>query len=227
MLSVGIIVLLSYLVGSIPGSIWMGKLLYGVDLRAHGSGNAGATNTFRVLGWKAGVLATVIDVGKGFLAAGLIATIRVDTIPPGMGFWNADVVIGLIAGLSAVAGHMYPVFAGFRGGKGANTSAGVLLALTPVSMAVTLLVFALVLFSTRYVSLASLTATTAFPITVAIRKYVFHVPNIDASLVFLSLILWAAIFYAHRSNIARLRAGTESRIRTFKPGGGLKGRGEI
>ncbi|MBO6577374.1 MAG: glycerol-3-phosphate 1-O-acyltransferase PlsY [Rhodothermales bacterium] len=227
MLSIAVIIVLSYLVGSIPGSILVGKALYGVDLRAHGSGNAGATNTFRVLGWKAGTLATVIDVGKGLLAAGLIATIRIDAVPQGLGFWNAESVIRLIAGIAAVVGHMYPVWAGFRGGKGVNTSAGVLFALTPVSMLITLAVFATVLFLSRYVSLASLAATAAFPSTIAIRKYVFGVDTLDASLLFLSLIMAAAIFYGHRSNIERLRSGTESRIRSFRPAVGMRNRGEL
>jgi acyl phosphate:glycerol-3-phosphate acyltransferase len=217
MFSVATIVLLSYLVGSIPGSLLVSKLFYGVDLRAHGSGNAGATNTFRVLGWKAGVAATIIDVGKGFLAAGLISTLRFDVIPPGLGFWQVDTVIRLIAGLSAVVGHMYPVWAGFRGGKGANTSAGVLFALSPVSVSIALVIFALVLFTSRYASLASLSATASFPASIAIRKYAFGVETLDASLLFLSLIMATAIFYGHRTNIGRLRTGTESRINSFKP----------
>ena len=227
MLSVFLIVVLSYLAGSISGSLLVGRTLYGVDLRQHGSGNAGATNTFRVLGWKAGVLATLIDVGKGLLAAGVIADLRVDTIPAGLGFWQVDTVLGLVAGISCVLGHMYPFWAGFKGGKGANTSAGVLFALTPVSMLVTLAVFAVVLIGSRYVSLASLAATAAYPTMLAVRKYVFGVDTVDASLVFLSLIMAIAIFYAHRSNIERLRQGTESRVRSFKPAVGMRNRGEI
>ena len=143
--------------GSIPGSILIGKYLYGIDPREHGSGNAGATNTMRVLGFRAGLLATVVDLGKGLFAAGIIATIRLDAIPiTGLGFWDTMSVMRLIAGIAAVAGHMYPVLAGFRGGKGVNTSAGVLLAITPVTMIFTFGVFFLVLYSFRYVSLASL-----------------------------------------------------------------------
>ncbi len=227
MLSIAVIILLSYLVGSIPGSVTVGKALYGVDLREHGSGNAGATNTFRVLGWKAGVLATIIDVGKGALAAGVIATIRIDTLPDGLGFWEAGSVVSLVAGMAAIAGHMFPIWAGFRGGKGVNTAAGILLALTPVSMAVALSVFALVLFTSRYVSLASLAATAAFPVTIAARKYVFGVEHLDASLLFLSLIMAAGIFYGHRGNIQRLWAGTESRVGSFKPAKGMREKGEL
>jgi len=225
MLSVSIVVLLSYLVGSIPGSVWIGKKLYGIDIRDYGSGNAGATNAFRGLGWKAGILATTVDLGKGLFAAGIIATIRLDAIPTtGLGFWEEESVVRLIAGVAAVAGHIFPVWAGFRGGKGVNTAAGVLFALSPVTMAITLGVFAVVLFSSRYVSLASLSAALAFPSTVAIRKYLFHVDSIDASILFFGLLLATSIFVAHRSNINRLLSGNESRIRTFRPARGMRGR---
>lgn len=227
MLSLVVILILSYLAGSIPGSVWVGKGLYGIDIREHGSGNAGATNTFRVLGWKAGLLATVVDLGKGLLAAGIIATIRLDDLPSGFEFWHVETFVRLLAGLAAIIGHMFPVWAGFRGGKGVNTAAGVLFALSPVTMLITLGIFAVVLFSSRYVSLASLLATLAFPSTVAIRKYIFHVDSLDGSLLILSIVFALGIFYAHRTNIKRLLNGTESRIRTFRPARGMRGRGEL
>ena len=227
MLSLLAIVLLSYLVGSIPGSVWLGKALHGIDLREHGSGNAGATNAFRVLGWKAGVLATVVDLGKGLLASGVIATLRIDDLPSGFAVWHIETVVRLVAGVAAVIGHMYPVWAGFRGGKGVNTSAGVLIALSPLTMIITLGVFAAVLLSSRYVSLASLSAAVAFPSTIAIRRYVFGVDSIDPSLLFFGILMALTIFYAHRANIRRLKAGTETRIRTFRPARGMRGRGEL
>ena len=227
MQSVALILVLSYLVGSIPSSVWVGKLAYGIDLRSHGSGNAGATNTFRVLGWKAGVVVSIIDLGKGLLAAGVIATIRIDALPGGFGFWEVDSVIRLMAGVTAVIGHMYPIWAGFRGGKGVSTTAGMLMALTPGVMLLTLGVFVLVLVLTRYVSLASLMATLTYPTAIAIKKYVLQAEGLDASVLVFSMVLAAAIFLAHRSNIQRLLAGSENRIRTFKPGHGMKGRGEI
>lgn len=223
MLSVAVIIVLSYFIGSIPGSVWVGKWMYGVDIRLHGSGNAGATNTFRVLGWKAGTLATVVDLGKGLFAAGVVATLRIDTLPPGLGFWEASSVIMLIAGVSAIVGHMFPIWAGFKGGKGVNTAAGALFAITPVTMVITIGIFALVLFSSRYVSLASLSAVAAFPSTIAIRKYLFHVESIDASILFFSLFMAITIFLAHRTNINRLLDGSERRIRTFRPGMGMRG----
>lgn len=225
--SISLIVLLSYLAGSIPGSIWIGKLLYGIDIRQHGSRNAGATNAFRVLGWKTGMLATLVDVGKGVLAAGLIATIRIDELPTEPAFWQVQSVIQLIAGISAILGHMFPVWAGFRGGKGVNTAAGILFAITPKTMCIVLAIFAIVLFGFRYVSLASIVAAIMFPATVAIQMYLFHVEALDRSLLLFGGILALAILYAHRSNIQRLIAGKENRIKHFRLAHGMRGRGEL
>lgn len=227
MLSLITIVILSYLVGSIPGSIWVGKLLYNIDLREHGSGNAGATNAFRVMGWKAGLLATVVDLGKGLFAAGVLATIRIDGLPSGMEFWHIETFVRLIAGVACVIGHMFPVWAKFKGGKGVNTSAGVLFALTPITMFITLGVFVLVLISSRYVSLASLMAAITFPSAVAIRKYVFGVDRLDPSLLVIGIVMALVIIVAHHTNIKRLLNGTENRIRSFRPAKGLRGRGEL
>ncbi len=227
MQSVALIIILSYLVGSIPASVWVGKISMGVDLREHGSGNAGATNAFRVLGWKAGTVAAVVDLGKGILAAGLIAMIRIDQLPSGLGFWEVDSVVRLLAGVMAVIGHMYPVWADFKGGKGVNTTAGMLLAITPMVMLATLGVFALVLVASRYVSVASLSATVMYPTAIAIRKYVLGVEGLDASIFVFSLALATSIFVAHRSNIRRLIQGEENRIKTFRMARGMKGRGEI
>ncbi len=226
MLSLSVILVLSYLVGSIPGSIWVGKLLHGIDVREHGSGNPGATNVFRVLGWKSGVLCSIIDLGKGLFAAGVIATIRIDALPIGIEAWQTDTMVRLLAGLAAIAGHMFPVWAGFHGGKGVNTSAGVLFALTPVSMLITLAAFFIVLLSSRYVSLASLSAAVVFPSTVAIRRYVFGI-ELDPSLLIFSLVMALGIIIAHRPNIKRLLKGTENRVGSFRPSRGLLGRGEI
>ncbi|NBC16367.1 MAG: glycerol-3-phosphate 1-O-acyltransferase PlsY [Bacteroidetes bacterium] len=227
MLSLVIIVLLSYLVGSIPSSLWVGRYIYGVDLRQYGSGNAGATNAFRVLGWPAGVISTIVDLGKGLLAAGVIATIRVDGLPSGLEFWHIETVVRLLAGVAAVVGHMFPVWAKFKGGKGVNTSAGVLFALTPITMFMTLGVFAVVLFSSRYVSLASITAAIAFPSLIAIRKYVFGIDALEPSLLIVGIILALAIVAAHHTNIRRLLSGTENRVRSFRPAKGMRGRGEL
>jgi len=228
MLSLLLIVLISYFLGSIPGALWSSKALHGIDIRNYGSKNAGATNAFRVVGWQAGVLATIVDMGKGFLAAGIVASyVRIDPLP-GLGLfgWEQEPVIGLVAGLVAILGHMFPIFAGFKGGKGVNTAAGILFALTPITMLFTIGVFVLVLFTSRYVSLASLSAAVAYPTIVAIRRYAFGA-DVDPSLLVFGLILAAAIIAAHQSNIRRLVRGTENRVRSFSPAQGMLGRGEI
>lgn len=228
MLSLIVILVLSYLVGSIPGSLWSGKLLYGIDLREYGSGNAGATNAFRVLGWKAGVMATVVDLGKGLVAAGVIAFIRIDPIPTlGWTSWEAATVVCLLAGIAAVVGHMFPIWARFEGGKGVNTAAGMLLAITPITMLITLGIFIVVLLSSRYVSLASITAAITFPSAVAIRRYLFHIRSLDPSLLVFGALLALGIIYAHRSNIRRLLRGNENRVSSFRPARGMRGRGEL
>lgn len=227
MASIAVILLLSYLAGSIPGSVWMGQLLYGVDVRKHGSLNAGATNVFRVLGWKAGVLSTIVDLGKGLLAAGVIASIRIDGLPSGFAFWQVESVVRLLAGIAAIVGHMLPIWARFRGGKGVNTAAGVLFAITPKTMWIVIGVFALVLFSSRYVSLASIVAAIMFPATIAIRMFVFDIEALDRSLLLFGSIFALAILYAHRSNIQRLIAGTENKVQNFRLAHGMRGRGEL
>jgi glycerol-3-phosphate acyltransferase PlsY len=229
MWSLTLILLLSYFLGSIPGALWSSKALHGVDIRNYGSRNCGATNAFRVVGWQAGALATVVDFGKGFLSAGVVAPlIRIDPIPQALGLfgWDPFVVLGVLAGITAVVGHMYPIFARFNGGKGVNTAAGMLFALTPLTMAITLLVFAVVLFSWRYVSLASITAAIAFPTLVAVRRFGFGA-DIDLSILVFGSLLALAIVVAHRSNIQRLLNGTESQISSFEPAQGMLGRGEL
>ena len=225
--SILLILLLSYLAGSIPGSVWIGQILYNVDVREHGSQNAGATNVFRVLGWKAGILSTIVDVGKGLLAAGIIATIQIDELPTGFAFWQVESVLSLMAGISAILGHMFPVWARFRGGKGVNTAAGVLFAITPKTMWIVIGIFTLVLIGFRYVSLASIVAAIMFPATVAIRMFVFNIESLDRSLLLFGIIFAGGILYAHRSNIQRLIAGTENRINHFRLAHGMRGRGEL
>ncbi|PSQ89561.1 MAG: acyl-phosphate glycerol 3-phosphate acyltransferase [Bacteroidetes bacterium QS_8_64_10] len=217
MLHLLLILVLSYLIGAIPGSLWSGKLIYGVDVREHGSGNAGATNAFRVLGWKAGVIATVVDLGKGITAAGVIPyLIGMGVIPHwGLVPWELQTVVCLAAGVAAIVGHMFPIYARFEGGKGVNTAAGVLVAVTPVTTLIAIGIFLAVLIVFRYVSLASITAAVAFPSTVAIRRYLFDI-GLDPSLLL-----------AHRGNIRRLLNGTESRISSFRPARGMIGKDEL
>jgi len=229
MLSLVIVLVLSYIVGSIPGSLWSSKLLYGIDVREHGSGNAGATNTSRVVGWQAGVVATIVDMGKGAFAAGVLPMITLFGPFPAFGIsapGEAAVIVSLLCGLAAVTGHMFPVFAKFRGGKGVNTAAGILLALTPLSTLLTMVVFVVTLATSRYVSLGSILASIAFPTIVAIRKYVFGA-DLSVSLLVFGVVIGLAIVVAHQSNIKRLLDGNENRVSSFKPAEGMRGRGEI
>ena len=213
--------------GSIPASVWVGKLLYRVDVRKYGSRNAGATNVFRVLGWKAGVLTSVIDIGKGLFAAGVIATLRAGDLPSGFEVWHIETVVRLMAGVAAIIGHMYPLWASFKGGKGVNTAAGVLFALTPLTMWIVLGVFTAVLVISRYVSLASMSAAVMFPTTIAIRKFVFDINALDSSLLVFGGLMALVIVFAHRSNIRRLIKGTENRVRSFRLARGLRSRGKL
>ena len=197
---------LSYLAGSVPTSIITGKILRGIDIREHGSGNAGGTNTFRVLGWKAGVLVSVVDVFKGFAATYWIAPLAFGTggLP--------DDAIRIMAGFAAVAGHIWTVFAGFRGGKGVGTAAGMLLALYPWALLVCLAVFLAVFISFRIVSLASLSAALSLPPVLSVFRYFLHKPVSDL-LYYFSFFAAGLIVFTHRSNIKRLLEGRENSFR--------------
>jgi len=225
MLSLLLILVLSYLIGSIPSSVWLGKLVHGVDVRDHGSNNAGATNAFRVLGWQVGASALAFDMGKGAFAASVLALIRVDTLPA-LGAWELDTVVALLAGLAAILGHMFPLYLGFDGGKGVATTAGVLLAITPITMLIVMAIFVAVLLPSGYVSLASMLSAISFPVTAAIQKYGFGA-DLDPSILIVGVLLALGIVFAHRSNIKRLMAGEENQFQSFRPAKGMIGRGEL
>ncbi|MFQ5628709.1 MAG: glycerol-3-phosphate 1-O-acyltransferase PlsY, partial [bacterium] len=191
--------------GSIPTAIIMGKTLRGIDIREHGSGNAGGTNVFRVLGWKPGVAVIIIDMLKGLVATVFAAKIALTALP------IENVYLQLIAGCSAIVGHIWTVFAGFQGGKGVGTAAGMIFGLFPAAASICLAIFLIIAFSTRYVSLASITAVTALPIVLFILSRVFAAAPPPALFV-LSILLAVLIVYTHRSNIKRLLSGTENRI---------------
>ena len=168
---------LSYLLGSVPSAVWAGRVTRGIDIREHGSGNAGATNTFRILGWKSGVVVSLLDLGKGYVAAAYIGglALRWSDLPAYAGSWETASLLGVSAGVAAVVGHMYPVWAGFRGGKGALTTAGMLYGLEPVSISLAMVVFFGVLATSRYVSLASMSAAVSYPVFSADAPSIFRV----------------------------------------------------
>lgn len=193
---------MAYLLGSIPTSVWVGKIFYHIDIREKGSGNAGATNTIRVLGLKAGIPVIIVDVTKGFFAVYLMHFF----VPPS---WSVSHLIyaQILAGFIAVLGHVYPVFAGFRGGKGVATLLGMAIAIYPSVIWIPVVVFVIILLSTGYVSLGSMLAGISFPIA-DILIYHDHHPG----KVVLAVIAALFLIFTHRKNIARLRKGTENRF---------------
>jgi len=197
---------LCFVTGSIPTSIILGKLVKGIDIREHGSGNAGGTNVFRVLGWKPALIVVIIDIFKGWLPTAIFATMLFQNLPI-----NDTGVIQIICGFAAVLGHTYTIFAGFRGGKGIGTLAGMLIALFPLAFPLCLIVFIITLILTGYVSLSSIMATVALPIILLILPIIGLEQSSLSLLIFALLIPWFAIF-THRSNIVRLRDGTENRF---------------
>ena len=197
-----ILVVAAYLGGSLPFGYWAGRL-HGIDIRQAGSGNTGATNVWRVLGKRVGIPVLLLDIAKGF-------------VPALIGLQMAGAGTAIVAGAAAVVGHTFPVFLGFGGGKGMATSAGVVLAVTPVQGLVLAVVFVVVLWLFRYVSLASMVAAVLYPITCLLTGEPWPVIAFGA-------IAAVGIVARHRSNIGRLRAGTESQTRSF--GRGAPGRG--
>lgn len=195
-------ILLAYLIGSIPTAVWWGKTFYDIDVRNEGSGNAGATNTIRVLGAKAGIPVLLFDVFKGWLAVFLSAFF----LSPELNVFQVD-LFRIITAVAVVLGHVFPVFAGFRGGKGIATLLGVGIALYPWAVLVTLGIFILMLVTTRYVSLSSITGAVTFPFTVI---FLFN----PGSWPLIALAVFVGIFVplTHRKNIIRLLKNEESKF---------------
>ncbi len=215
MIDLFLVILLSYIVGSIPSSIMLSQWVHGFDIRTKGSGNAGGTNVFRVLGWKAGLLVTLVDVGKGVLTTVVIARLFWD---PTLPFYNRTpfddfTLIQIICGVAAIVGHIWTVFAGFRGGKGIATAAGVLIGIAPTEFAICVSVFFIVFWVWKYVSLSSIAAAITFPLSVFFRQNIFG-DQIQSyqTLFFFSLAVAVLLVYSHRANIKRLLEGTERRI---------------
>lgn len=199
-------IILAYLLGSIPTSVWAGKVFHGTDVREHGSGNAGATNVIRVLGWKTGIPVMIIDIGKGWLAASL--PVLFELAEPGSG---QLITLQIFAGLAAIVGHVFPIFAGFRGGKGVGSTFGVLLSLHPLLTLSCIAVFLVVLLITGYVSVSSMSAGVAFPI---LLFTIFGTPSVAFKI--FSIFVAVALILTHRKNINRLLKGEESKFIKWK-----------
>lgn len=192
-------IIIAYLLGSIPSALIIGKMKYGIDIREHGSGNLGATNTFRVLGKKAGIIVTLADIFKGTLA----------TLIPLFAAYFIDIEVSrLFIGLFAVLGHTFPLFAGFKGGKAVATSAGIILGVAPLLFLTLFISFLLLIMITKYVSLASMLSA----IIASVISY--YSDDLLLFIVILSLTLF--VWYRHLDNIKRIFNGTEPKVYLFK-----------
>lgn len=206
---VAILIILAYLIGSIPTAVWMSKGVYGIDIREHGSGNAGATNTFRILGSKAGTIVMIGDMLKGFFAVklALIAcythTVYIHSEP----FVNLQIVLGLFA----VIGHIFPIWADFRGGKGIATLFGMILSIQPLVAVSLVCVFMAMLYLTRYVSLSSISASIAFPVLIV---FIFREPELSYKL--FAIATACLVVLTHHKNIGRLLQGNENKVPLFR-----------
>ncbi len=199
----------AYLLGSIPTSVWYGLAYFDKDIRQCGSGNAGATNTFRVLGKKAGSLVMLIDVLKGWTATSLVL------VPLALGYIEHSEIVSykLLFGFLAVLGHIFPVFENFKGGKGVATILGMVLALNPVAASLCIVVFLSILIVFKYVSLGSLLGTLAFPIMILCN--IFTADDEKTLLTIFGFLMFGIVVWAHHKNIKRLIEGQESRTYLF------------
>lgn len=201
-----LLIILAYLIGSIPTALIISRKFFGIDIREYGSGNMGATNTFRVLGSKYGTIVMVIDILKGVIASSLYTFLNFYS---GHELERTNFIIGL--GMAAVIGHIFPVFASFKGGKGVATLFGMVLALQPVVAGTCVGVFLIVLYLTRYVSLSSILAALMLPVCVL---WIWN-ENEVLYRVFTLLVALLVIF-THQKNIGRILRGVESRIPILK-----------
>ena len=197
-----LVFVLAYLLGSIPAAVWIGRRFHNIDVRQHGSGNAGTTNVIRVLGWKTGIPVLLIDIVKGWLAASL--PVFFNLAEPGS---SLLINLQIFAGMTSILGHIFPVFAGFKGGKGVATVFGVLLALQPLLTLCSMGVFLLVLLITGIVSVSSMSAGISFPIFLL---FVFGTPSLMFKI--FSIFVAIALLVTHRKNIGRLIRGEESKL---------------
>jgi glycerol-3-phosphate acyltransferase PlsY len=199
----------AYLFGSIPTAVWIGQAFYGVDVREFGSGNAGATNTFRVLGKKAGIAVMILDIFKGYTATNLAYLIGLSVTGPqnSVQFVNYQLALGI----TAVVGHLFPVFAGFRGGKGIATLFGMILAVHTGAALICVITFVFILLISKYVSLSSIISGFSFPLST-----IFIFQSSVRSVVLYGMCICILILVTHQKNIERLIKGKESKVDLFK-----------
>lgn len=204
-MNIAILIVLAYLIGSIPTAVWVSKRMFGIDIREHGSGNAGATNTFRILGAKAGSMVMVVDMLKGFVAVklALFSPFPWTSVP----FMNLEIFLGI----AAVVGHIFPIWADFRGGKGIATLFGMILSIQPLVAVSLVLVFILILYLTRYVSLSSIAASITFPVLIL---FIFQEHELSYQLFAIATAF--LVILTHYKNISRLISGNENKVPLFR-----------
>ncbi len=218
MLNLLFVVVLSYIIGSIPTGLLIGKLVKGIDIREHGSGNMGGTNVFRVIGKRFGILVILLDALKGAIAVILVARLFFGDVP----FTNVTpfddfTLIQIFAGVAAVIGHIWTIFAEFKGGKGIATALGFLITIITIDMLVAIGVFVLVVSVSRYISLGSILAAISVPLIMIVRSNIFHV-DIQGyhTILPFAIALALLVLYTHRTNIDRLFKGNENRFSFVK-----------
>ncbi len=200
-------VVVSYLLGGIPTSVIVGKVFRGIDIRQHGSGNAGATNAFRVLGWKLALPVVVVDILKGTVAVLFVSALAIGAVKA------PEVVIRLACGIAAIAGHIWTPFAGFRGGKGVGTGFGVMIALAPLPLLLGAVVWIVLVLFTGYVSVGSIVGAISVPIWMLLVAEL-RGSSPDLIVLWTTVVVALGIVFTHRSNIRRLLEGRENRFRT-------------
>jgi len=204
-----IFILSAYILGSIPSAVWVGRRYYGVDVREEGSKNAGATNTFRVLGKRAGITVLIMDIIKGVMAVTL--PIIMNKLLDLSWDYNDVIHFQLVSAISVILGHVFPLFAGFKGGKGVATSLGVIVAIHPLTAIVCFILFFIVFLISNYVSLGAICAAIAFPLVI---HFIFG--ETEFWLNMFSVFLGGAVIFAHKKNIKRLINGKENKMSLFK-----------
>ncbi|MDN5203997.1 glycerol-3-phosphate 1-O-acyltransferase PlsY [Fulvivirgaceae bacterium BMA10] len=203
-------VIVAYLIGSIPTAIWFGRVYYGIDVREHGSGNPGATNTFRVLGKKAGTIVMLIDIVKGLSATSLATLLMILNVLPEHNL----VTFKLIFGVTAVLGHIFPVFLSFKGGKGVATLLGMMLSIHYEVALICVGIFLVILIFSKYVSLGSILGTLAFP---TLLLFVPRFKTSEPILVIFGFCLFIVVLWTHHKNIKRIVDGEENKTYLIKP----------
>lgn len=202
-----IVILVSYVIGSIPSAVWIGRLFHGIDVRDYGSKNAGATNTFRVFGNRSGSIVLCLDVLKGYLAASfplLLSHLY-------LGFKDEVLILQLTASFCAIIGHVFPVLANFRGGKGVASTLGIIIAINPETAFICLGCFIIVFAIWKYVSLGAILASVLFPFV----SYFFMMEDARIMIIF-SIIISCIVLISHRKNIRRLLRGEENKMNFLK-----------